>query len=193
MPLAVADHTAVIRFCADNAIDFVVVGPEAPLVAGLVDDLTTAGIKCFGPRQAAAQLEGSKGFTKDLCREFDIPTAAYGRFADAGAAKAYLAGQKLPIVVKADGLAAGKGVIDRRDAWPRPRPRSRPASPAPSARPAPRSSSRNSCDGEEASFFALVDGKHRARRSPPRRTTSASATATPAPTPAAWAPTRRPR
>ena len=110
VPLAVADHTAVIRFCKDNAIDFVIVGPEAPLVAGLVDDLTTAGIKCFGPRQAAARLEGSKGFTKDLCREFGIPTAAYGRFDNVGAAKAYLKGQKLPIVVKADGLAAGKGV-----------------------------------------------------------------------------------
>ncbi len=110
VPLAVADHTAVIRFCADHAIDFVVVGPEAPLVSGLVDDLTTAGIKCFGPRQAAARLEGSKGFTKDLCREFAIPTAAYGRFDNVGAAKAYLKGQELPIVVKADGLAAGKGV-----------------------------------------------------------------------------------
>ena len=110
VPLAVADHTAVIRFCADHAIDFVVVGPEAPLVSGLVDDLTTAGIKCFGPRQAAARLEGSKGFTKDLCREFGIPTAAYGRFDNVGAAKAYLKGQELPIVVKADGLAAGKGV-----------------------------------------------------------------------------------
>jgi phosphoribosylamine---glycine ligase len=110
VPLAVADHTAVIRFCADHAIDFVVVGPEAPLVSGLVDDLTTAGIKCFGPRQAAARLEGSKGFTKDLCREFGIPTAAYGRFDNVGAAKAYLKGHKLPIVVKADGLAAGKGV-----------------------------------------------------------------------------------
>ena len=110
VPLAVADHTAVIRFCADHAIDFVVVGPEVPLVSGLVDDLTTAGIKCFGPRQAAARLEGSKGFTKDLCREFAIPTAAYGRFDNVGAAKAYLKGQELPIVVKADGLAAGKGV-----------------------------------------------------------------------------------
>jgi phosphoribosylamine--glycine ligase len=110
VPLAVADHTAVIRFCADHAIDFVIVGPEAPLVSGLVDDLTTAGIKCFGPRQAAARLEGSKGFTKDLCREFGIPTAAYGRFDNVGAAKAYLKGQELPIVVKADGLAAGKGV-----------------------------------------------------------------------------------
>ena len=75
VPLPVADHTAVIRFCADNAIDLVVVGPEVPLVAGLVDDLTTAGIKCFGPKQAAAQLEGSKAYTKELCATYDIPTA----------------------------------------------------------------------------------------------------------------------
>ncbi len=90
--IAAADHAAVLRFCKDNAIDFVVIGPEAPLVAGLVDDLTTAGIKCFGPTQAAAQLEASKGYTKDLAREFCIPTAAYGRFSDAAAAKAYLEG-----------------------------------------------------------------------------------------------------
>ncbi len=106
-----ADHAAVIRFCRDNAIDFVVVGPEAPLVAGLADAVADAGIKVFGPSKAAAQLEGSKGFTKDLCREFSIPTGAYGRFADARAAKDYLASQKLPIVIKADGLAAGKGVV----------------------------------------------------------------------------------
>ena len=192
VPLAVADHTAVIRFCTDNAIDFVVVGPEAPLVAGLVDDLTTAGIKCFGPRQAAARLEGSKGFTKDLCREFGIPTAAYGRFDNVGAAKAYLKGQKLPIVVKADGLAAGKGVticetmaeaeaaveacfagaFGKAGARGRHRgipatARRRASSPSSTARPR--------------------------SRSPPPRTTSASATATPVPTPAAWAPTRRPR
>ncbi len=109
--LPVADHTAVIRFCKDNNVDFVIIGPEAPLVAGIVDDLTTAGIMCFGPTQAASQLEGSKAFTKDLCREFDIPTGTYGHFTDPDAAKAYLAGQPLPIVVKADGLAAGKGVV----------------------------------------------------------------------------------
>lgn len=109
--LPVADHTAVIRFCKENNVDFVIIGPEAPLVAGIVDDLTTAGIMCFGPTQAASQLEGSKAFTKDLCREFNIPTGTYGRFIDPNAAKAYLAGQPLPIVVKADGLAAGKGVV----------------------------------------------------------------------------------
>ena len=80
-----ADHAAVAAFCRRDAIGLVVVGPEAPLVAGLVDDLASAGIKAFGPRRAAAQLEGSKAFTKDLCAEFNIPTAAYRRFTDAEA------------------------------------------------------------------------------------------------------------
>ena len=109
--LDVTNHDAVIAFCREHKIGFVVIGPEAPLVAGLGDALGQAGIKYFGPTKAAAQLEGSKGFTKDLCREFNIPTAAYGRFKDAASAKAYLAKQSIPIVVKADGLAAGKGVI----------------------------------------------------------------------------------
>jgi len=109
--LDVADHRAVIEFCRVMAIGFVVVGPEAPLVAGLVDDLTAAGIKAFGPTKAAAQLEGSKAFTKDLCAEFGIPTAAYRRFTDAETAKTYIRNYGVPIVVKADGLAAGKGVV----------------------------------------------------------------------------------
>src|SRR5271155_3465804 len=109
--LDLADHAAVIAFCRKNGIDFVVVGPEAPLCAGIVDDLETAGIKAFGPSKAAAQLEGSKGFTKDLCRTNGIPTAAYERFRAAGPAKAYLRNRSAPIVVKADGLAAGKGVV----------------------------------------------------------------------------------
>ena len=99
------------RFAAANAIDFVVVGPEAPLCAGIVDDLEAAGIKAFGPSRAAARLEGSKGFTKDLCRANGIPTAAYERFRAADPAKAYLRSRGAPIVVKADGLAAGKGVV----------------------------------------------------------------------------------
>jgi phosphoribosylamine--glycine ligase len=108
--LDIADHGAVAAFCREKNIDLVVVGPEAPLVAGIADDLRTAGIRVFGPSKAAAQLEGSKGFTKDLCAEFSIPTAAYRRFADADAARAYVKEQGAPIVVKADGLAAGKGV-----------------------------------------------------------------------------------
>lgn len=108
--LKVSDHLAVIAFCRSYDIGFVVVGPEAPLVAGLVDDLTAAGIKAFGPTKFAAQLEGSKGFTKDLCAKFGIPTAAYQRFKDEKAALAYVRKLGAPIVVKADGLAAGKGV-----------------------------------------------------------------------------------
>jgi phosphoribosylamine--glycine ligase len=107
----VADHAAIIAYCREHHITFVVVGPEAPLVAGLADDLKAAGIKVFGPSKAAAQLEGSKGFTKDLCREAGIPTAAYERFTAPEAAKDHIRRKGAPIVVKADGLAAGKGVI----------------------------------------------------------------------------------
>ncbi|ODN71613.1 phosphoribosylamine--glycine ligase [Methylobrevis pamukkalensis] len=109
--LDVADHAAVIDFCRREAVDFVVVGPEAPLVAGLVDDLAAAGIPAFGPSMEAARLEGSKAFTKALCDEANVPTAAYGRFTDAASARAYVEAQGAPIVVKADGLAAGKGVV----------------------------------------------------------------------------------
>jgi len=109
--MGVNDFDAIIQFCGEKSIDFVVVGPEAPLVNGLVDRLDAEGIKSFGPTAAAAQLEGSKGFTKDLCADYDIPTAAYGRFASADEAKAYVELHGAPIVVKADGLAAGKGVI----------------------------------------------------------------------------------
>lgn len=108
--LDVGDHEAVAAFCKDHAIDLVIVGPEAPLVAGLSDHLRNEGIKIFGPSQAAAQLEGSKAFTKDLCDRKSIPTAAYGHFTDAEAAKDYARTQGAPIVIKADGLAAGKGV-----------------------------------------------------------------------------------
>ena len=109
--LNVADHAAVIAFCKEKQIALVVVGPEAPLTAGIVDDLTAAGIKAFGPTKLAARLEASKGFTKDLCKANNIPTAAYERFDNADAAKRYARTQSTPIVVKADGLAAGKGVI----------------------------------------------------------------------------------
>jgi phosphoribosylamine---glycine ligase len=112
VPLDLANHASVIAFAKANKVDFVVVGPEGPLVAGIVDDLTAAGIKSFGPSKLAAQLEGSKGFTKDLCKEFNIPTATYGRFKDQAAALGYLAKHPaLPVVIKADGLAAGKGVV----------------------------------------------------------------------------------
>ncbi|MEH3110762.1 MAG: phosphoribosylamine--glycine ligase [Agrobacterium cavarae] len=108
--LNVEDHAAVVAFCREQSIDFVVVGPEAPLVAGLADDLRAAGFATFGPSKGAAQLEGSKGFTKDLCARYNIPTGAYQRFKSAEPAKAYIREQGAPIVIKADGLAAGKGV-----------------------------------------------------------------------------------
>lgn len=111
VPLNATDHAAVVAFVKDHAIGLVVVGPEAPLVDGLADSLRAAGVPVFGPSKAAAQLEGSKGFTKDLCRRADIPTAGYVRvntLAEAQAALATTFG--LPVVIKADGLAAGKGV-----------------------------------------------------------------------------------
>ncbi len=108
--ISAEDLPALVNFAIQESIDFVVVGPEGPLCSGLIDRLKDAGIKAFGPSAAAARLEGSKGFMKDLCAKYDIPTAAYGRFTDADAAKAYIQQQGAPIVVKADGLAAGKGV-----------------------------------------------------------------------------------
>ncbi|QND49721.1 phosphoribosylamine--glycine ligase [Rhizobium lusitanum] len=155
----IEDHGAVVAFCKEKAIDFVVVGPEAPLVAGIADRLRAEDIAVFGPSMAAAQLEGSKGFTKDICARYDIPTGAYQRFNNAPKAKAYIREQGAPIVVKADGLAAGKGVtvamtVDEALA------------------------AVDDCfegafgeagaevvieaylDGEEASFFCLSDGKH---------------------------------
>jgi phosphoribosylamine--glycine ligase len=109
--LDIGDHKAVIAFAKEHKVDLVVVGPEGPLCAGIVDDLEAAGIKAFGPTKWAARLEGSKGFTKDLCKANGIPTAAYRRFKQAAAAKEYARAQGAPIVVKTDGLAAGKGVV----------------------------------------------------------------------------------
>jgi phosphoribosylamine--glycine ligase len=111
VPIDIADHPAVIDFCQRNAVDFVVVGPDAAIAAGVVDDLNAAGFKAFGPTRAAGRLESSKNFTKALCRANNIPTAAYEHFSDPEKAKAYIRKQGAPIVVKADGLAAGKGVV----------------------------------------------------------------------------------
>jgi phosphoribosylamine--glycine ligase len=108
--IAADDVDGLVAFSRDNNIDLVVVGPEAPLVLGLVDRLEAEDIRAFGPRANAAMLEGSKGFMKDLCARHGIPSAAYGRFTDAEAAKSYIREHGAPIVVKADGLAAGKGV-----------------------------------------------------------------------------------
>ena len=105
------DISSLLKFAKENAIDLTVVGPEVPLVEGIVDIFTAAGLKCFGPSKAAAQLEGSKAFTKDFLARHRIPTAAYGNFTDINEAIAYVQEQGAPIVIKADGLAAGKGVI----------------------------------------------------------------------------------
>jgi phosphoribosylamine--glycine ligase len=153
-----ADHDAVLRFCRARDVGLVVVGPEQPLIGGLVDALADAGVPAFGPTKAAAQLEGSKGFTKDLCRAYGIPTAAYERFDDRSAALAYLRKRGAPIVVKADGLAAGKGVVVA-------------ATPDEAERAIESMFSgafgasgaevviEDFLEGEEASFFALCDGE----------------------------------
>jgi phosphoribosylamine--glycine ligase len=156
--LDLADHGAVIAFCKTNKIDLVVVGPEVPLVAGIVDDLEGAGIKTFGPSKWAARLEGSKGFTKDLCKANKIPTAGYERFKGAAAAKDYVRRKGAPIVVKADGLAAGKGVVVAET-----------VAEAEAAidmmftgglgKPAWEIVIEDCLVGEEASFFALCDGE----------------------------------
>jgi phosphoribosylamine--glycine ligase len=157
--LDIRQHAEVAAFCRAHAIDLVVVGPEAPLVAGIADDLTAAGIKVFGPSKAAARLEGSKAFAKDLCREFNIPTAAYEQFEDRAAAKAYAARQRLPLVIKADGLAAGKGVVIAHS--------HETANEAIDAcfggafgAAGARVVIEEFLEGEEVSFFALVDGRH---------------------------------
>ncbi|MPY73669.1 MAG: phosphoribosylamine--glycine ligase [Alphaproteobacteria bacterium] len=153
------DFDGLVAFAREKSIDFVVVGPEAPLVAGLVDRMTESGIKAFGPTEAAAALEGSKGFAKDLCAKYDIPTAAYRRFAELEAAKTYIREQGAPIVVKADGLAAGKGVtvarsVDEALAA---------AEDALSGRAFGESGAEivveEFLEGEEISVFALCDGK----------------------------------
>ncbi|PWG02322.1 phosphoribosylamine--glycine ligase [Sphingosinicella humi] len=106
-----ADHRGTVDFCLKNSVELIVIGPEAPLVDGLADNLRTMGFGVFGPNRIPAQLEGSKGFTKDLCARHGIPTARYVRASDKLAAEAALADFALPVVIKADGLAAGKGVI----------------------------------------------------------------------------------
>ncbi|RWV99342.1 hypothetical protein GW17_00037755 [Ensete ventricosum] len=157
--LNILDKVAVISCCHTRGVELVVVGPEAPLVAGLVDDLTKAGIPTFGPSAAAAALEGSKDFTKKLCDKYGIPTAKYKTFADPLEAKEYVKEQGTPIVVKADGLAAGKGVIvamNIKEAFDA----------IDSMLVANTFGSAGSrviieeyLEGEEASFFALVDGE----------------------------------
>jgi phosphoribosylamine--glycine ligase len=157
--LDITDHQAVIRFCRDKGIGLVVIGPEAPLVAGLVDDLAAVGIKAFGPSKEAARLEGSKGYTKDLCTEAGIPTARYRRFDDAAAARTYATTEGAPIVVKADGLAAGKGVTVAQTIAEAHAAIDDCFSGALGAAGA-EVVVEDCLVGEEASFFALVDGTH---------------------------------
>lgn len=151
--LNVADHAAVTDFCREKNVALVVVGPEAPLVAGLADDLRAAGIAVFGPSKAAAQLEGSKGFTKALCTRANIPTAGYVHVTSLEQARTAIAPFGLPVVIKADGLAAGKGVTiamtpEEADA----------ALAALFAEPGGEAVIEEFLTGEEASLFVLTDG-----------------------------------
>jgi len=159
VPVRATDIAGLVGFARRERIDFVIVGPEAPLVLGLVDALEAEGIPAFGPSAAAAELEGSKVFAKDLCMRAGIPTSAYRRFRDPAAAKAFIASHGAPIVVKADGLAAGKGVTVAGDLDTAYR--------AVDAALVERRFGdagrevvvEDYLTGEEASFFALVDGK----------------------------------
>ena len=158
LAIAADDIDALVEAARARDVGLVVVGPEAPLVAGLVDRLEAAGIPAFGPSAAAAALEGSKGFAKDLCAKYGIPTAAYARFTDAAEAKAHIRRRGAPLVVKADGLAAGKGVVVAEDVDT--------ALDAVDALTGTFGAAaaeilvEDRLVGEEASFFALVDGRH---------------------------------
>jgi phosphoribosylamine--glycine ligase len=153
--LDITDHDTVAALCRREAVDLVVVGPEAPLVAGIVDDLTAAGIRAFGPSRAAARLEGSKGFTKELCAARGIPTARFAHFADLAASEAYIRAEGAPIVVKADGLAAGKGVVVAETVA-----EAEAAARSMLGEPGAEIVVEERLLGEEASFFALCDGTH---------------------------------
>ena len=160
VPIRATDIAGLVEFCRRERIDFVAVGPEAPLVLGLVDAFEAAGVPTFGPSAAAAELEGSKGYAKDLCRRAGIPTATHRRFRDPAAAKAFIMSHGAPIVVKADGLAGGKGVTVATDLDT--------AFRAVDAALVERRLGaagleivvEDFLEGEEASFFALVDGKN---------------------------------
>ncbi|MDE0050804.1 MAG: phosphoribosylamine--glycine ligase [Rhodospirillales bacterium] len=158
VPLDPMDFDGLVSFCRDHAIDFVVVGPEAPLCAGLVDRLEADGIAAFGPRKAAARIEGSKGFMKDLCARHSVPTAAYRRAASLADAEAFIAEQGAPVVVKADGLAAGKGVVLARTEEEALR-AARAALEGAFGEAGTELVIEEMMAGEEASYFALVDGE----------------------------------
>jgi phosphoribosylamine--glycine ligase len=154
------DIPGLVKFAKENDIGLTIVGPEAPLVKGIVDEFRRAGLRCFGPTKGAAQLEGSKAFTKDFLARHRIPTAAYRNFTDVDAALAYVRAQGAPIVIKADGLAAGKGVIvamslDEAEAAVRDMLAGNTFGSA-----GHRVVIEEFLDGEEASFICMVDGTH---------------------------------
>jgi len=154
-----SNHKRVIEFCRTNGIGFVVVGPEQPLVEGLVDSLSAAGITAFGPSAAAAQLEGSKAFMKDLCRKYNIPTAGYEVFDNPADAKAFIRSHGAPIVVKTSGLAAGKGVIVSQTEEEACRAVDDMLINGAFGDAGSRIVIEEFLTGEEASFFALIDGE----------------------------------
>jgi phosphoribosylamine--glycine ligase len=156
--IAASDIKGIVEFCRRERIDFVVVGPEAPLVLGLIDALESEGISAFGPSAAAAALEGSKGFMKDLCERALIPTASHRRFRDPGRAKAYITARGAPIVVKADGLAGGKGVSVASNLAAAYRAVDEALVEARFGEAGREIVVEDFLAGEEASFFALVDG-----------------------------------
>jgi phosphoribosylamine--glycine ligase len=159
VPIAMDDLDAIMDFVSENGVNFVVVGPEGPLVEGLVDRLEDAGVPAFGPNARAAEYEGSKGLTKDLCAKYLIPTADYARFDEPDAAKEYIRVQGAPIVVKADGLAAGKGVIMCRNVNEAYAAIDHIMTESAFGEAGAEVVIEEMMVGEEASFFALVDGK----------------------------------
>jgi phosphoribosylamine--glycine ligase len=160
LPIAAEDVRALVQFAIEHAIDLTVIGPEAPLVAGVVDAFAAAGLRCFGPSQKAAQLEGSKAFTKDFLARHRIPTATYGAFTEAEPAVAYLRQVGAPIVIKADGLAAGKGVILAEDLVTAETAVLDMLSAGRFGSAGNRIVIEEWLTGEEASFIVMVDGEH---------------------------------
>ncbi|MDC9700912.1 MAG: phosphoribosylamine--glycine ligase [Alphaproteobacteria bacterium] len=153
-PINITDNAAIVELCRKERIEFVIIGPEIPLIAGLADVLKNEGIKAFGPSASASRLEGSKGFTKDLCQKYNIPTAPYRRFTDLKSAISYIEQKIPPIVVKTDGIAAGKGVVvatNVRDACE--------AAQTLFAQNSEEIIIENYLEGEEASLFILTDGR----------------------------------